>query len=468
MNTVYKSVLFYNRLKTFVPHSLSRCFSSKFSVVSSLSGFKSGRICSDFNNTIIYLENEKLLNNPLNFCKFKNNFSYQVVKNFHQTPTTLLNKTILFQKFSQFSDRYCKNSFRYYSSKKSDIRSQIIPLKTKKRIQRKKQTVDEHSDLNAEGFYNNGLHKFLTFDPDFAIPDKAVRKKIPREFQIVAYATADEYELESLSAALIKQGLYVEIPIVSPLQDAADTPESGPDDVLHFGAAYKVTTEPRTMYIFRNGSIVFWNMPSLERRNFIKFLRNYENQSYDEEVVQEESETLVYAYADSNARIVSKQNLISLNALGDKNLEKFTFSNALAMSVKLGIWEASLEKYIENIEHVTEELQNSGAVVLNQSEVLQKLGQLFALRHLINLSSDLLDIPDFYWDHDNLENLYTKMSAHLSISKRTSVMNYKINYCLELMELLQSHLHDRHASRLEWIIIILIMIEVFFEILHFI
>lgn len=72
----------------------------------------------------------------------------------------------------------------------------------------------------------------------------------------------------------------------------------GPDDVLHFGAAYKVTTEPRTMYIFRNGSIVFWNMPSLERRNFIKFLRNYENQSYDEEVVQEESETLVYAYAE--------------------------------------------------------------------------------------------------------------------------------------------------------------------------
>ncbi|KAB7504889.1 Required for meiotic nuclear division protein 1-like protein, partial [Armadillidium nasatum] len=150
------------------------------------------------------------------------------------------------------------------------------------------------------------------------------------------------------------------------------------------------------MYIFRNGSIVFWNMPSLERRNFIKFLRNYENQSYDEEVVQEES-------GNACLRLT----------LSDKHLEKFTFSNALAMSVKLGIWEASLEKYIENIEYVTEELQNSGVVVLNQSEVLQKLGQLFALRHLINLSSDLLDIPDFYWDHDNLENLYIKMSAHL-------------------------------------------------------
>ena len=31
-------------------------------------------------------------------------------------------------------------------------------------------------------------------------------------------------------------------------------------------------------------------------------------------------------------------------------------------------------------------------------KVLQKTGEILALRHLINLSSDLLDTPDFYWD----------------------------------------------------------------------
>jgi len=35
-------------------------------------------------------------------------------------------------------------------------------------------------------------------------------------------------------------------------------------------------------------------------------------------------------------------------------LEKFTVSNALALSVKLGSWEAALEKYIDSIEYVTE------------------------------------------------------------------------------------------------------------------
>lgn len=48
------------------------------------------------------------------------------------------------------------------------------------------------------------------------------------------------------------------------------------------------------------------------------------------------------------------------------------------------------------------------------------------------------------------------------------VMNEKINHCVELVELLSSHLSDRHHVRLEWMIIVLIMVEVGFETLHYI
>lgn len=39
---------------------------------------------------------------------------------------------------------------------------------------------------------------------------------------------------------------------------------------------------------------------------------------------------------------------------------------------------------------------------------------------------------------------------------------------MELVAILSSHLSDRHHIRLEWMIIILIMVEVVFEILHYI
>jgi glutathione synthase len=38
---------------------------------------------------------------------------------------------------------------------------------------------------------------------------------------------------------------------------------------------------------------------------------------------------------------------------------------------------------------------------------------------------------------------------------------------VELVELLSSHLSDQHHIRLEWMIIILIMVEVGFEVIHY-
>jgi len=47
-------------------------------------------------------------------------------------------------------------------------------------------------------------------------------------------------------------------------------------------------------------------------------------------------------------------------------------------------------------------------------------------------------------------------------------MNEKLEHCSELMALISTHLNDEHHVRLEWFIIILIMVEVIFEILHFV
>ena len=152
----------------------------------------------------------------------------------------------------------------------------------------------------------------------------------------------------------------------------------------------------------------------------------------------------------------------------EKNiLEQYTFSNALSLSVKLGIWEASLNKYVDSMAYVTEDLKQGAKIKMTRPEMLRRTGELFALRHLINLSSDLLDTPDFYWDREQLENLYSQTCNYFNISKRTRVMNEKLNHCVELADLITSNLNDIHHVRLEKIIIYLIMIEVMFECIHY-
>ena len=48
-----------------------------------------------------------------------------------------------------------------------------------------------------------------------------------------------------------------------------------------------------------------------------------------------------------------------------------------------------------------------------------------------------MDTPDFYWDRESLEDLYTKTCTHLAVSKRTRVVNEKLTHCLEIMEMIR-------------------------------
>lgn len=145
--------------------------------------------------------------------------------------------------------------------------------------------------------------------------------------------------------------------------------------------------------------------------------------------------------------------------------------------MKLSIWESLLDRYIDSIEFVSQvsnafsvffkqilvllkDMKNGRNLRLSRDQVFRKTGELFDLKHHINLSSDLLDTPDFYWDRQELEKIFSDTIYFLNIRKRTNVMNEKLNHCIELMELLSTHLNDKHSTKLEWMIIILIMVEV--------
>jgi len=287
-------------------------------------------------------------------------------------------------------------------------------------------------------------------------------------FNVTAFATAEEFDLDKLARLLEQQNLYIAYRFF-PNSDY----EEEPKDVLHVRAKYQIDQEERDIYFFKEGTVVLWNCNDLECGNVLSFLKPVEIDRYEESMVHEEVEQMLFSYVKTDAGPHLKNNRFYLSKKEDKNasaisLEKYTYSNAISLSVKLGTWEASLDNYIDSIEPVIEDLKRGKPLTISRGEMLRKTGELFALRHMINLSSDLLDTPDFYWDREQLENLYSQTCSYFSIPKRTRVMNEKINHCVELADLIRSHLSDNHHVRLEWMIIILIMVEVGFEIVHFI
>lgn len=300
-------------------------------------------------------------------------------------------------------------------------------------------------------------------------------------YTLKAYATADFYDLDELRRIIIDSAAY----------EIYDVAKELPDDCVCVKAKYALPneSEPRHIFFFEDGTVVFWNVSREEEKTVLELLRKSAEKPYPAEIVNEESEMLSFSRikprqeeADSvavplDASFIRAGSYSSLNTTrllnshiyfktrekpDDKEhlLEKYTFSDAIALSVKLGIWEKRLEQFAENIEYLTDDLKRGRELKLTNREVLMKLGELFTMRHTVNLYSNFLDTPDFYWDREHLEHLYSRSTAYLSISKRTKVFNDKLSHCLDLMEILKQNLTDAKHTRLEWIIIYLIAIEV--------
>lgn len=109
-------------------------------------------------------------------------------------------------------------------------------------------------------------------------------QKAPGEYTAVAFATAEEYNLEKLIEGLKKQNLYEPRSV-----------DNSPD-VIHAVAKYHVDLEPREIFFFREGSVILWNITDLESSNILSFIRQFEQDSYGERVIQAESEVMTYAY----------------------------------------------------------------------------------------------------------------------------------------------------------------------------
>ncbi|CAH0713415.1 unnamed protein product, partial [Brenthis ino] len=274
----------------------------------------------------------------------------------------------------------------------------------------------------------------------------------------LAYATANLYDLKALKEGLVQQKLYE--------PGTLKAQEIGDGDVVVAKPMYSIGDESREIIFFKEGAVVFWNCTELEANNVLQFIRPYEVESYPKDVVKKEREVMTYQYQPNAKRCYLQESCFVLVPDADNSLEKYSFSHAMAQSARLGAWEARLEALAAAVRAHSALMQSEGVTRVEKKEVVRKLGELFSLRHQLNVESDLLDTPDCYWEDERLERLYSNTVAYFTIPKRIRVLNERLSHCVELLQLVSAWAADRHHVRLEWMVIALILAEVCFELLH--
>ncbi len=211
------------------------------------------------------------------------------------------------------------------------------------------------------------------------------------------------------------------------------------------------------VFYFSYGCIVLWGFIEEEERAILESLKEFEKNS----ISKPEMDEFTYIYGE-NMRI--EEDEISLPT--KNTLTKLSISYGLAQSVKLTTFEEMIQKTIDNTKYLPEDLATKGKISMSRKEISCKMGELFIERNFINLHSEVLDTPEFFWNYPELEPFYRRTTHYLDTNKRVEILNKRLGVVHELFEILSNELNHQHSSRLEWTIIILICIEIFIVILQ--
>lgn len=247
-----------------------------------------------------------------------------------------------------------------------------------------------------------------------------------------------------------------------------------PDEVIN------LKYQGSDLMILSNGTLIGWNLTESTILNEIlpifkeSIFNLYNPESEEMDFIEIEIENLNTLKTNDNISDDNNTNDGSfmydeiIIIQGDnKLLDKVAFAIGLSRSTRLSILEDSLEKHIQTTKINSEYLSIGKKITTTESDVLKLTGRLFLLRGKLNLYSELIETPDLYWNDSKLESIYNQISKILDIQIRISILNRKLDYATEEQRALLSVLNEKKSTRLEWIIIILIMVEVGFETFHF-
>eukprot|EP00871_Galdieria_phlegrea_P004820 jgi/Galph1/5339/GphlegSOOS_G3924.1 len=220
------------------------------------------------------------------------------------------------------------------------------------------------------------------------------------------------------------------------------------------------------VFFFSYGVVVMWGLSEGAEWQMLDWLKDFENGRLQGEA---EKEFLLYTYEnfpeEELAKVREDQVCLSSQLSEETAVRvKLALSHGAAQSTKLGAFETAIDIVIDRTEAFPAQMANEGKLNISQRELLKLSGELYMYKAYINLQSDVLDIPDWFWDNEDVEPLYGKMARYLDIKPRVNVLNTRLETINSMYDLFRTELHVRTDQRLEWIIIWLIVIEVILQI----
>ncbi|MCC5792722.1 MAG: RMD1 family protein [Legionellaceae bacterium] len=218
------------------------------------------------------------------------------------------------------------------------------------------------------------------------------------------------------------------------------------------------------VYVFTNGTLVCWNV------------KRYRVPIYRELILPFCMKPVSFQVADDFSYQLGEKTGIEphgyfdvdcLRLASEDEEIKLSLSYGFSQSVKLQYFEMTLEALIEKYTPMIQSLTERGDMPITRKQIRQATGEILAAKSEMNLISNFLYHPKFFWQHPSLEENYIMLERYMHIQRRVNAINHRLDTINEVFDMFNAYLENRHSHSLEVIIIVLIAIEIIFGVLNF-
>lgn len=220
----------------------------------------------------------------------------------------------------------------------------------------------------------------------------------------------------------------------------------------------RVMMATQDVFYFDYGCVVFWGLSESEEKAALTELANFTEGPVNTSELEESFDKMEYIF-DKNA---NPQKPIRFGRVLVRSLqvaEKLALSYAMAQSSKLFVFESRVLTSVEQTRYLPQELALSGKIGISKKDINKLIGSLFVVETDVNLFSSILDTPDFLWDDDEHLSVYEYTRGYLEVDDRVALLNSRLTVIRQLLDVLTAQIADTNSTRLEWIVIWLITVE---------
>ena len=205
--------------------------------------------------------------------------------------------------------------------------------------------------------------------------------------------------------------------------------------------------------VFDYGSIVFFDIEKTTQTDIINSVRNILGLATNE-LTSEEFD--VEVNPNTTPKVLFDKIIVHhINT----DIAKIVMLN-IAQSVALDYYIEQTNTLLEQTTFYSTELEEKGKFSLRGKELLKYIGKALNLKNKIAQNLYIFDSPDITWYDKSLNDINYHLKRELDIAIRHRSLQESLAIIQENLEIFKDINQHSHSSTLEWIVIILIAVEI--------